>query len=171
MKNYTYYIKLNYVVLYYLKWSLCLYWKLTEQFWFFYVLWKKNNCVRHKFLYNAITHNSQILIRTFIIFGTLCYFIWNVGKQFNLRYPWWLLSPKIQTPAEMSYCIINELNTNYICEFTLRGVDNGAAGATAAAPIIWLVVVIQKWQTFRRQNKFFFAFMNAIWVNFNVTNH
>jgi len=25
-----------------------------------------------------------------------------------------------------------------------RGVDNGAAGAAAAAPIIWLVVVIQK---------------------------
>jgi len=25
-----------------------------------------------------------------------------------------------------------------------RGVDNGAAGAVAAAPIIWLVVVIQK---------------------------
>jgi len=25
-----------------------------------------------------------------------------------------------------------------------RGVDNGAAGAGAAAPIIWLVVVIQK---------------------------
>jgi len=27
---------------------------------------------------------------------------------------------------------------------TARGVDNGAAGAAAAAPIIWLVVVIQK---------------------------
>ena len=25
-----------------------------------------------------------------------------------------------------------------------RGVDNGAAGAATAAPIIWLVVVIQK---------------------------
>ena len=27
---------------------------------------------------------------------------------------------------------------------SIRGVDNGAAGAAAAAPIIWLVVVIQK---------------------------
>jgi len=33
----------------------------------------------------------------------------------------------------------------------VRGVDNGAAGAATAAPIIWLVVVIQKWRTFRRR--------------------
>ena len=31
-----------------------------------------------------------------------------------------------------------------------RGVDNGAAGAAAAAPTIWLDVVIQKWRSFRR---------------------
>ena len=28
--------------------------------------------------------------------------------------------------------------------YEFRGVDNGAAGAAGAAPIIWLVVVIQK---------------------------
>jgi len=34
---------------------------------------------------------------------------------------------------------------NGVAQFvTLRGVDNGAAGAATAAPIIWLVVVIQK---------------------------
>jgi len=31
-----------------------------------------------------------------------------------------------------------------ICVHVCRGVDNGAAGTAAAAPIIWLVVVIQK---------------------------
>jgi len=36
-----------------------------------------------------------------------------------------------------------------------RGVDNGAAGAAAAAPIIWLVVVIQKGRTFRRPKHIF----------------
>jgi len=41
----------------------------------------------------------------------------------------------------------------YICRSTYwicRGVDNGAAGAATAAPIIWLVAVIQKWRGFRR---------------------
>jgi len=33
------------------------------------------------------------------------------------------------------------------------GVDNGAAGAAAAAPIIWLDVVIQKWRAFRRPTR------------------
>jgi len=48
------------------------------------------------------------------------------------------------------------------CLSNIVGVDNGAAGAAAAAPIIWLVVVLQKLRTFRRSNTFFFAFMNAI---------
>ena len=51
-----------------------------------------------------------------------------------------------------------------------RGVDNEAAGAAAAAPIIWLVVVLQKWWTFRFPKQFF-PLMNAIWVNFSETNH
>jgi len=34
-----------------------------------------------------------------------------------------------------------------------RGVDNGSAGAAAAALIIWLDVVIQKWRAFRRPTR------------------
>jgi len=49
-----------------------------------------------------------------------------------------------------------------------RGVDNGAAGAAAAAPIIWLVVVIQKWRTFRRTKQIFLCLYEC---NFSVTNH
>jgi len=37
---------------------------------------------------------------------------------------------------------MNEINQKWPTHN--RGVDNGAAGAAAAAPIIWLVVVIQK---------------------------
>jgi len=38
-----------------------------------------------------------------------------------------------------------------------RGVNNGATGAAAAAPLIWLVVIIQKWRTFRRPTHFYLA--------------
>ena len=33
--------------------------------------------------------------------------------------------------------------------YNIIGIDNGATGAAAAALIIWLVVVIQKWRAFR----------------------
>jgi len=42
------------------------------------------------------------------------------------------------------------------------GVDNGVAGAAAAALINWLVVVIQKMTGFSYHDTFFFALMNAI---------
>ena len=47
------------------------------------------------------------------------------------------------------HCIGIECSTVFcvrqtLCRTPSRGVDNRAAGATAAAPIIWLVVVIQK---------------------------
>ena len=37
-----------------------------------------------------------------------------------------------------------EIKANMEKEEMCIGVDNGAAGAAAAAPIIWLVVVVQK---------------------------
>ena len=46
--------------------------------------------------------------------------------------------------------------------FIFRGVDNGAAGAAAAAPLIWLVVVIQKWRTFRRPKQFFLCIYKRV---------
>jgi len=46
---------------------------------------------------------------------------------------------------------------------TTRGVDNRAAGAAAAAPIIWLVVVIQKWRTFRRPK-----LSLPLWIQFEI---
>ena len=46
-----------------------------------------------------------------------------------------------------------------------RGVDNGAAGAAAAAPIIWLVVVIQKWRAVCRPKTFFSL---LLWMQFEL---
>ena len=42
------------------------------------------------------------------------------------------------------YSTVNLFKRNQCTLCLCRGVDNGAAGAAAAAPIIWLVVVIQK---------------------------
>jgi len=60
------------------------------------------------------------------------------------------------------FCVLHIAPLLYVLVIThlwlqCRGVDNGAAGAAAAAPIIWLVVVIQKWQTFRRPKQIFFC--------------
>ena len=53
-----------------------------------------------------------------------------------------------QSPATtatiLKYNIFISLIQRYTVLYKGRGVDNGAAGAAAAAPIIWLVVVLQK---------------------------
>ena len=62
------------------------------------------------------------------------------------------------------YSIINETCTAAVGWWN-RGVVNGAAGAAAAAPIIWLVVVIQKWRTFRRPKHIFSLYL---WMQFEL---
>ena len=61
----------------------------------------------------------------------------------------WMFSSIMSTST--FFAASTRLYSEKTCVLELtRGVDNGAAGAAAAAPIIWLVVVIQKWRAFRR---------------------
>ena len=98
--------------------------------------------------------------------------------QFHLQYLWWGHCSNSSTipmkgfgTIEPMLCYFAVNTNNKRMEGVARGVDNGAAGEAAAAPIIWQVVVIQKWRTFRRPPNNFFAFMNAIWVSFSETTH
>jgi len=46
------------------------------------------------------------------------------------------------------------------------GVDNGVA-----APIIWLVIILQKWRAFRRPKQFYLANSELTETHFHLSNH
>jgi len=63
------------------------------------------------------------------------------------------------------------MNQHVVYWYWCIGVDNGAAGAAAVAPIIWLVVIAEMMVFLPPQTNFSLPYINAIWVNFSVTNH